>query len=52
MTGFLAQGGYAFYVWTSYVLSALALGATAVLCAAALRKAKAALAKLEGRTEI
>jgi heme exporter protein CcmD len=49
MTGFLAQGGYAFYVWLSYAVSLAALGSTAVLTILAHRKAKHSLRQLEAR---
>jgi len=47
VSGFLSQGGYAFYVWTAYGLSLAGLGLAALLTLRAYRKAKAALARLE-----
>lgn len=49
MTDFLAQGGYAFYVWTSYAVSAAALAAAVVWSIAGRRKARRALERLEKR---
>jgi heme exporter protein D len=49
MTDFLAQGGYAFYVWTAYAISVLVLATAVVLTVVALRKAKRLLRHLETR---
>jgi heme exporter protein D len=43
MSEFLSQGGYAFYVWTSYGLSALALAGLAIWVVAEWRQAQARL---------
>jgi heme exporter protein CcmD len=49
MTDFLAQGGYAFYVWVSYAVSLSAVGLTVALTLAARRKAARTLRRLENR---
>lgn len=43
MSDFLFEGGYAFYVWTAYGLSALGIGLMVVLTLRAYGKAKRAV---------
>jgi len=47
MTGFLAMGGYAVYVWPAYGVSFVVLGCAILFTLRAWRRAKAALARLE-----
>ncbi|MGA7674775.1 MAG: heme exporter protein CcmD [Rhizomicrobium sp.] len=47
MSDFLYQGGYAFYVWSAYAISAVGIGFMVVTTLAAWRKAKRALAVLQ-----
>ncbi len=47
MSDFLYQGGYAFYVWPAYVISALGIGFMIVTTLVAWRKAKRVLADLQ-----
>jgi heme exporter protein CcmD len=49
MTGFWAMGGYAFFVWGAYGVSALGLAAALVWTLAAWRAASKRLRQLEGR---
>lgn len=48
MSEFLAQGGYGAYIWSSFGISVIALGATAYFTLSAYRKAKQTLARLQG----
>ncbi len=52
MTGFLAQGGYAFYVWAAYAVSLVALGLTIALAVIAHRSARRSVRRLEARKSI
>ncbi len=45
---FFAMGGYAAFVWPSYGLSLLGIGAAVVMTLGAYRRTRAALAVLEG----
>ncbi len=45
---FFAMGGYAAFVWPSYGLSALGIGAAVFLTLSSYRRTRAALALLEG----
>ncbi len=47
MSGLLAMGGYAAYVWPAYGVSVLLLGAAALATWRAYARAKAQLAALE-----
>jgi heme exporter protein D len=47
VTGFLAMGGYAAFVWPAYGVSVVVLGATAAFTLQAYCQAKARLAALE-----
>lgn len=49
MSSFWAMGGYAAYVWPAYGISLLGIAGAAWLTIASYRRAKAALAALEGR---
>ncbi|MBU6299816.1 MAG: heme exporter protein CcmD [Alphaproteobacteria bacterium] len=49
MSDFWSEGGYAFFVWTSYAVSLIGLGVMAGFTLNAYRKAKQALARLEGK---
>ncbi|MDE1937766.1 MAG: heme exporter protein CcmD [Alphaproteobacteria bacterium] len=49
MNNFIFEGGYAFFVWTSYAVSLIGLGLMATFTLSAYRKAKQALARLEGK---
>jgi heme exporter protein D len=44
MSEFFAMGGYAFYVWTSYLLTALVLGANILAPWLALKRLRRRLA--------
>ena len=48
---FLAMGGYAVYVWPSYLVAAVVLGALFALSQRGLRAAERELADLEGPAE-
>ena len=48
MAAFFAMGGYAAFVWPSYGLSVLGLGAAVVLTLTSYRRTRAALTVLEG----
>lgn len=47
MTDFLAMGGYAFPVWTSYALAVLVLGGLALVSRAAVARSQTTLTLLE-----
>ncbi len=47
MSEFLAQGGYGFYIWSSFGISFIALAAAAYYTLSAYRKAKRGLARLQ-----
>jgi heme exporter protein D len=47
MSGFLAMGGYAAYVWPAYAVTVLLLGGAAVATLRAYARARARLAALE-----
>ncbi|MDE2133451.1 MAG: heme exporter protein CcmD [Alphaproteobacteria bacterium] len=47
MSEFLSQGGYGFYVWSSFAVSAAAVGFMIAFTLCAWRKAKRALAALQ-----
>ena len=47
MSDFLAQGGYALYVWSAYAISAVGVGFLIAQTLTAWRKAKRALAALQ-----
>lgn len=50
MSGFLAMGGYAAYVWPAYGVAGLVLGGMAAASLALLRRRRAELAALEGKS--
>jgi heme exporter protein CcmD len=50
MSGFLAMGGYAAFVWPAYAVSALGLGIATVWTLIAWRNAKKRLKELEKKT--
>ena len=47
MSGFLAMGGYAAYVWPAYGVSLVVLGCAILLTLRAYVRVRAALARLE-----
>lgn len=47
MSGFVAMGGYAAFVWPAYAVSALGLGGAATVVWLAYRRAVARVASLE-----
>ena len=49
MSNFLFEGGYGFYVWSATAISVIALGLATAVTLDAYRKAKRALAELEGK---
>jgi heme exporter protein D len=51
MSDFLNQGGYGFYVWSSYGISAIGLGVLIVWTVASWRKAKARLQAMTAGNE-
>lgn len=50
MSGFFAMGGYAAFVWPAYAVSAVGLGAAAILVWLAYKRAAARVASLERQT--
>jgi len=48
MAAFFAMGGYAAFVWPSYGLSALGIGAAVIVTLNSYRRTRVALALLEG----
>ena len=51
MSDFLSQGGYGFYIWSSYGVSAAALVLLTVWALASLRQARARLTALSENDE-
>lgn len=49
MSEFFSQGGYGFYIWSAYGISALALGGLTLWVISSYRAAKARLAEFEER---
>jgi heme exporter protein D len=49
MSGFLAMGGYAAYVWPAYGISVVGLGLAVIVVWRGYARAKATLAALEGK---
>lgn len=51
MSDFLNEGGYGFYVWSAYGISALALALLVIWTVAGWHKAKSRLAAIAARDE-